>query len=69
VAAVRLGWCERCGKKKPGLQHAIPMRTGIWALVCDKCANRINWIFLNKPRTELRTVVMFPALDERTKAG
>jgi len=41
----------------------------MWALVCPSCASAIRWIYLNKPRTELRTVVMFPALDERTKAG
>jgi len=69
MAAVRLRWCERCGIRKPGRQHAVPMKKGVYALICANCMILVSSIFLAGPRTEWQPSKMFPALHERITAG
>lgn len=68
MAAVRLRWCERCGKMNPGHRYAIPMHKGVWALVCNECRAEIYRRFKARPRDEWRPSDLYPALYERTQA-
>jgi len=65
MAAIRLRWCERCGRKVAGGQFTVPMRKGVFALVCTGCYTTIRSIFTKTAPAGLSQLELFPALKER----
>lgn len=44
-------FCERCGNRRE-TPHAVPMRRGVWALVCRECYSHILELFRIGKRPE-----------------
>jgi len=57
--------CERCGRVIRGEFHYVPMKRGVYAIVCADCRGMIESIFRVGRRAGLPDPEkLFPALEE-----